>query len=100
MLADFSPRLVYALDMWIGVSLRDDELGFHDGTGRSHVSRGSMTATGKIEWNLDRDRPVIEVTNFSLLAHMAHQYVLTPEELVDAIWEEACRRIESAVRSR
>ena len=58
-----------------------------------------MTATGKIEWDLDRGLPIIKVTNFSLLAYRAEHYSLTPEELVKAIWEEACRKIESAVRS-
>lgn len=89
---------IYGLDIWLGDGgFGDNALCFCDGrTGPS--SPGSMTASGKVEWDAERGAAVVKLLNFSLLPQMAAEYRLTADELANAIWDEACHRIEQNVR--
>jgi len=88
-------RTLYALDAWIGHDWGENTLCFYGATG-GPSSPGSTNAHGSIVWDRERGRPVIKLGNMSLLPRVAHEYVLTADELAEAIWDEIVRTLAQA----
>lgn len=85
---------LYSLDIFLGGGFGDNTLCFYGRTGGGFDSEGSSNAFGIVEWDRDRGLIVVKLSNMSLLPDMARDYRLTSSELADAIWNEACERVE------
>jgi hypothetical protein len=84
---------LYSLDFWVGdEGFGDNALCFNDAGGAG--SRRGQTATGRVEWDRERGLTVVRLMNFSMLDKVGGDYLLTPEELADAVWEKLCRQVE------
>lgn len=93
-----SGRPVYSLDMFVGGGFGDNTICFYGRTGGSGHSDGSSNAHGTVEWDREQGRPIVRLSNMSMLPEMGREYRFTPGELAEEIWNEACDQIERDAR--
>ena len=89
---------LYSLDIFLGGGFGDNTICFYGRSGGGGASEGASNAHGTVEWDRDRGEVVVRLFNMSLLPDMGRDYRLTPAELADAIWNEACEQIERQIR--
>ena len=93
---------VYSLNVWMGGALGgDDSLGFLDSQGPldSPISDSMIGASAKIVWDRQAGQSTLNVLDMGLFGFrrtgMGGQ-MLTPDELIKALWGKICDAIEEA----
>ncbi len=92
----YRDRLVYYFSMRVKNEFGRQVVSFLDGWNEP-IADNAATAFGTIHSTMDKPEPRIQLTNFSLLENPGMSVLLTYQELAEAIWEKACKVIESIV---
>lgn len=89
-------RTVYSLDIFrgsMGGSGTDDGISFSYAEGRVAFSSG-FNATGNFKWDSQKELPVLELLDFSLLSHAGGSKHYTKEEFLQELWNKILQAIE------
>ncbi len=92
-------RLLYFLRFRKTTFSSSEVLGFLSGWNEPSMLDG-FTGYASVEASLDSSHPKVKVINFSLLETLPSTKELSFDRFVEAIWEKACKIIESLVRRR
>ena len=92
-------QAVYSLNVWMGGLGNDDSLGFLDSPGPldSPISDSMIGASAKIVWDRQTGRSMLDVLDMGLFGfprRVMGERLLTPDELIEALWEKICNAIE------
>jgi hypothetical protein len=85
---------IYNLAVWLGGMTSDDDLSFFQWNDRRMPGSNSMHAFGEIEWSQEKNAYVIKFVNFGLFRAIGTNYIVTPPELVEMLWERIIEEIE------
>ena len=92
-------QAVYSLNVWMGGLGNDESLGFLDSPGPldSPFSDSAIGASAKFVWDRQAGQSMLNVLDMSLFGFPRRgmgEQLLTPDELIEALWDKICDAIE------
>lgn len=85
----------YSLDVWLGaLGSSDDSVGFHGARGKITSRAGTLNAWGDIKWDRDKEIPILDFHDMSLLGFVGDERQFAFEEFTDSMWEAICDALE------
>jgi hypothetical protein len=91
--------VLFTLDIWLGGNGfgGDDTLSFHHGW-HENMTPGAVTGTGQVVWSKERGAVAVDLTSFSLIRGTAGTFLLSPDDLLEALWNTIVEHLNSSGR--